>query len=75
MWTLVWSPIPLIINFLLFLVFSTPAISARKWGKIGRVLVVSLFLIQIIFMFIGFNEKIEYGRRKSDAEIKGQVFD
>jgi hypothetical protein len=58
MWEFVWSPIPLVINFLLLLALSTPVIAGRKWANIGRVLIISLLSIQIVFMIIGFSDKL-----------------
>lgn len=67
MWSLVWSPIPLIINFVLFLVFSTPPISALKWAKVSRILIICLFFTQILFMYSGLVDKAEDGRLRSEA--------
>ena len=58
MWELVWSPIPLVINFLLFLALSTPAIARRKWARVSRVCILSFLWIQILFMIIGFRDKL-----------------
>jgi hypothetical protein len=57
------SPLPFIVFFILFTLFSLPKISKNIWAKIGRILSILLFIASLVVLFLTWNKQVEVGRQ------------
>ena len=70
MFEFLWSPLPLVISTIAFMMFSARSISRRPWARLGRVVSVVAVLGWMIFMLSGIYEKGSEGARRYEAAKK-----
>jgi hypothetical protein len=66
---LLWTPLPIIILFISYYLFSLPNISKTKWAKLGRSISIILAIATLLYWINGYNDKGSTGKRKVDAIV------
>ena len=66
------SPIPIVLFFVLFTIFSLPNLSKRRWAKVGRIISGLLLLVSLIWLIASLYSDVDAKYDASEQRMHGR---